>query len=972
MFILCGHHKNSVGSWQIVHDQEPGMDEQTVVDGVRAGDASDAEAWQARSTAGLQSADVRKRLEAYSVLSDKCAESKHLQRQVGALLRSQSSHGTTAAASSSLLSSVLTDLRASDRTLRIAAARVLCRVAYESLPEQEAIIRLQQAVGKPGASVTSANCGLTVGWIHIFSIPDAIRRRFEQGQQRHHARRGSSLSDYVQQMVVDNYAPVYRAVSAYYGSRCRSFLPLCWRHPRADSEDGNHLDIPDPDEHLIGFFLVPRQAQFPEPEKFFAGDLVRSIRSEDELAKLAIARYLFEQAATTSEPGCNVGHALQTNGDLDWLGAGVEKLNSLDELLVEGCKSLNSTFVCDRFGREQCDTVRAVFDAVVVPSSEADAEPFAWEPVLLGAILGHPSLSAEIKRTISLLRPPGSGDGARHRLTSVAGSGAVAISEPWQFVVSMSVREVLPVTWGRFLAKWRRAVEDSPNGGSPRERRASVVCSIEDMRRSILATNPRSYQDLDTFRQQLPGIFRSQRSFERASHASQNDHGSPSRRRQVGFSTIDDDDSANEDGSGAMHKPKNLSAALDAESRRSMEIRAAVRLERTAATAARKRRVEVAARQKRDVVSEKERTLEEKLESLELQRSQSRQLKAQREATRHQQVGNRRQRQLSRIEAKQQEIVDRIRHPQPPPEQTKAAKRPVAVTPRRPLSARPPSRRVTAEAVGPRPAELTRERGKLYGDTVCKLYAAEAARRPTLSARLAGTTRRPNVSHQAQVSRRFSTYRLSTFREKLAASKPPPPRQDSPGSGGRWASSASSTGEPSDSEDSDHSQQTELPTGVGNACATLVMRNVAQVVSERILIPSVPPPPVPEPPVPPYVVLAQYEALDDAVKRKFRERFDLQRVRHQLSFEVLKHFTRLARREHAWREFVARAGRAGDTPSIRTSEFVELARRLDVPLATKELQALARSLDDPKTGWIEWKSFYTWWCLQFNESMCND
>lgn len=152
---------------------------------------------------------------------------------------------------------------------------------------------------------------------------------------------------------------------------------------------------------------------------------------------------------------------------------------------------------------------------------------------------------------------------------------------------------------------------------------------------------------------------------------------------------------------------------------------------------------------------------------------------------------------------------------------------------------------------------------------------------------------------------------------------------------------------------------------VENACATLVMRQAAQQVAERVSIPPVSPPRVEEPPVPPFVVLAQYEALDEAEKQKFRARFGLQRVRHQLSFELLRQFTRLARRDYAWRAFHERA--SPSTGGVRHADFVDIAQKLlGAPQSAKQLLRVARKLDDQKTGWIEWKAFYMWWCLQFD------
>jgi hypothetical protein len=141
------------------------------------------------------------------------------------------------------------------------------------------------------------------------------------------------------------------------------------------------------------------------------------------------------------------------------------------------------------------------------------------------------------------------------------------------------------------------------------------------------------------------------------------------------------------------------------------------------------------------------------------------------------------------------------------------------------------------------------------------------------------------------------------------------------------------------------------------------MRNAALVVADRISIPEVPAPHVEDPPVPPFVIAAQYDALSEHHKRNFRERFNLQNVSHRLSFDVLQQYTKIVRRDVAWQTFHERS----HSERVKYMDFVQVALSLGVLMTEKKLLVTARQLDPLKSGYVEWKAFYTWWSLQYSD-----
>lgn len=986
--------------------------------------------WQRNTRSLVGSAHVRDRIEAYALLSDKCAESKHMQLCVGAFLREvQDDHSANSA--SPLLDRVVCDVQAPDRTLRVAAARVLCRVAYESLQDQEAIIKCQQALADDRDS-TDRWLGVTVGWLHVLAVPDAVRRRFQGEEAMSSPTAHKRLATFVRRLVVANYARVYHLVSRYYAAHCHSFLPVCWRIPVHKCErEHNELgeleqtddcmddDVPDPSENLIAFFLAPRRVQFPEPDAVLADEMLRSLATPDEVTKVMAAQQLFDRMRTSGcEPDCT---------ELAWLfegrtSAGSTTWTSCNHLLVECCARLNEGYLAAQHGAATLELLRSIFRVaalqhasgstltppdldVSVTSAFAgndlggnlDESFFAWEPVLIGAILEHPALTPSMKRQLGHLQPPHQDvldtcaacqlPRPPNRVALVPMGSSIS-AQPWRHIVSVSVAHISPITWRMFLAKWRTLNDEYPlqDSSAPGEPRPSVsaVCSVASMRKSIQATNPRTYRNLEQFRDQLPSLFKSQRTLGRSIDASSSakevrvcrcveppapdlSYGNEASDEEAG-SDCDPLDSM--DPSASHRIKKSSRSELDAMSRQRMQQRRAKQASRHATNVAKQRQlVATELQQKRETMDARLEQVDANLEALELQRAQDDQQKARRQYARRQKAEWRRAQQREIDEAIHQAIRDRSQHSsQPTP---KPAPR-TCVTPRRPptQSQRPKSARdrPTTARVSIAPG-LSRERARVYGDAVRKIHAANSAddeRAP------------PRASSHAPpgslLARRFSTYRFSSFRNKLANDDSPSPRRrislahyamelalacEDQGDTRYHESGALS------SDNLLESVHEAAVTSVENACSTLVMQQAALQVAERVSIPPVPPPRVEEPHVPPYVVLAQYESLDEADKLKFRARFNLQRVRHQLSFELLRQFTRLARRDYAWRAFHERA--SPSTGSVRHADFVDIAQKLlGGPQKPKQLLRTARKLDEHKSGWVEWKAFYTWWCLQFD------
>lgn len=275
---------------------------------------------------------------------------------------------------------------------------------------------------------------------------------------------------------------------------------------------------------------------------------------------------------------------------------------------------------------------------------------------------------------------------------------------------------------------------------------------------------------------------------------------------------------------------------------------------------------------------------------------------------------------------------------------------------RRPLSARAPT--------APAP-EILRQRAQIYGDVVSKIYLAEASRQlqpQPLPATPPHLARRFTCFHKQSALGGTDSGGDSTIDQRRQQTSPPA------GSRGKLHSTMSST---SHILARDHAPGLQAHT-VSSACRTLVMRNAALAVSERIEIPAVPSPALVDSREPAYAIETQYSALPTRHKQKFRERFNLKGISHRLSYTVLKQFTKIVRRDTAWEEFHAVAVRvSGDRTSdrVRHADFVLVAQQLGIALPAKKLLAAARRLDDKKNGFVEWESFYAWWSTQYEDHM---
>lgn len=958
-------------------------------------DKTHESSWQVRAQLLLLSEQARDHIEAYTLLCAKCDESKHSQRSVGVFLRTRKTTGNEAGhinASSQeqhmIFTRVFNDLRASDRTVRIGAARLLCLVAYESMQGQEAIIACQQGT-TTSKGATQSWFGATIGWLYIFSVPESIFHRY---QARTGQGKGASDENlFVRRMVAANYASAYTTISQYYTSKCQMALPLSWSASENDigSTAATNAffagDVSDPNEHILGFYLAPREKHFPEPDAAGANEFAQSLPAPEDRSELAsvLHKSTLSQANSSSD---------QSNQ------------------LVATCEGIHLKSLTSRYGAEAIQRVHLIFDSVALEVKDdlenstacvphdlktGQIEPFAWEPVLIGTIQRDPSIPAAIKLPLQRLQPSQQTPFEVCAMCSnfIRPDQAVArfkTSEHWRFIVTVLPQDIYPISWRHFLAKWRHVVDDfaSQNTHSVGDRRLSSggICSISSIRKSILATDASSYHSLDQLRNDLPGIFRSQRALNRAANAINNASRGDSVESLGSLTEIqycqcptDPDTPVDGDTNGGdsdcdevlspnLRQVRQMNAmsasGLDSTSRLRLRERSEINSERIHRIVRKQREIATRDKQRKSkAIDAKHGQAESNIKSLELQRGRSREIKAQRLDAKQQHAEWRRRQQQRVDQAWEQGVRDqienqaaaRLRRQQ---EQQRKSQPARPTTPRRPQSSankqlpqRPKSARDQSRIPAP---ELARERAIMY---------AEAIR--AVSTTLEGSV---DLVPSLPVDRRFSTYRARSFRQKLTSDDAPQPRRRI--SLVRHSPAYQSVSIEKDANDRSRlstEPSIDLPTQLApeNACSTLVMQQVAQQVAQRVSIPPVEPPRVAEPHVPPFVVLAQYQTLEEPEKLKFRKRFGLQRVRHQLSFELLRQFTRLARRDYAWRAFQERA--SSSSGAIKYPDFVDIAHNyLKIPQSSKQLLGLARKLDNHKTGWIEWKSFYTWWCLQFD------
>lgn len=1000
-----------------------------------------AVAWQQQTRGLLESDDVRQKLDAYALLSAKCCASKESQHAVGALLREKPSFAMMAARR--LLDIVFEDLQASDKTIRVAAARLICQVAYENLVNQESVAQL-------------AN-GFSVGWVHVFSIPHAFQAQYAadcMASSRPQTPRG--LRDFLKSTVVNNYAAVYDHVSCYYSGGCRAFLPLAWQFPASSAQE----DIPDPASHLIGFYLVPRQTQFPEQDDFYSDELLGAMDADDVERIQSVHRSFMALVAQRNEGNDGkvlksvLSRAFTSGKDVQWaLGINDDASESIchsvesifqyfvreravsdhasdredasvvtwNEVLVYCCMRINAEKLRATFSGETLAVLVHLFrqlslNAVSALSDDSSSAlrgvcsgTFVWEAALVGAIQNHPKLPDALKRHVASFRR-GLYQKSDPRTSAYKSSHT---REPWRHLLALRLDQIQPLSWCLFLTQWRVAADTFHALDNP-QRRATTVCSVSNIRRSMVSMDPRSFQCLDELRQELPNICRSQRTiFEgaipkiSATISEDNDAGFENdvdrdlhddwkkSRGRYGSKDIPGGQAQNgesENGSLAhylklFHRMQHSPSNLDKLSLQYLQEKQAAASKLHEAVANNKKRLADEAKRKRIEVEARLREEEEKLEELERKKAETRSSVHQKQTSRHDLVTQRRQQQHAEQEAKQQALMAQIEFEQMEfrklmeakqlQQQTKKKATPreesiahssrlnsaSSKSSKRPLSARNPA------SVSVPPPEILRQRAQIYGDVVSKIYLAEASRHPQPPPLAAMST----SMQSPHLARRFSNFRKQSAIVNSSNVDSEQQQQQSsaaaPNQKLEWKFHSNSNSTSVLARDEEHGAL--KVDGLSSACTTLVMRNAALAVSERISIPTIPAPAVMEPHVPAYVIEAQYSALETRHKQKFRERFNLKSISHRLSYTVLKQFTKIVRRNTAWEEFHSAAARSnGGRPSekVRHADFVLVAQQLGITLSAKKLLLVARRLDENKNGFVDWESFYPWWSAQYEDA----
>ncbi|KAH7484795.1 uncharacterized protein KRP23_3850 [Phytophthora ramorum] len=977
-------------------------------------DESPSSPWQDRVRRGLVSDNVRLRLSTYSMLSSKCSESKEAQKHVGQLFGGPRSGGVSCLAGSSLMKVLFDDLRSTDRTLRIAAARVLCLMAYENLTNQQLIIRSQ-------AGGDEEQLGVTVGWVHAFAAPQSLRDRYEA----HCEERGlfttpSGLIEFVSNLIKDNYASVYNRIGRYYADGCREFVPLCWFHPLVNdsSEATDMLDVPDPDENLVGFYLVPRQMQFPEQDGYFLQEILSSIRTEAELARLQQVQAAFQQvafrapnkeanAAALKTALEGIHNCMETSLDdeeeafivnqrhsnvLHWLNAAPERMITWNELLIWCCTDMNAEEMLKRFGVDACRAVDAAFRRLALgsegPQLQKDkTKAYVWEPALVGAVLDHPNLPDELKANIRRV----SGryvdrlelsrrKGERKRIiatptTISAPSPSIdeALNRPWEYLLPLEVAEIHPMSWSVFLSKWRQSADGKPdeeedthiyhqNGRRHHSVGEGANPSVLAARKNalvMLAHNPRifhSFRDLNQLRQQLPLI--TNRPTEIKEDMSESSNRSRSLR---GHQLTKAEERELEERRAQFRRLQQSSADLDELTRQRLQDKRAARNKAHENASEKRKQAELLAAERLRALNSSRRAKQANALMLSRRREHRWQRLLEVRQERHQRAQWWQQIQREAEIVRQEEFTQQLhrqRYTDTRPEEnehafrskpepavarmsTVALPRPPSTPPtseqrrdscpRRPLSARTS----TADP------QITRERAHVYG---CAATKAFAARRPqTARADFFSGTRSPRARQSRRVRPEYSD------------------------DGRKDSSSVPST--------TDASSKYPEEMDAANACETLVMTNAANEIAQQIAIPPVAAPAPEEDPVPPAIIMAQYLALEKEQRFKLHERYCVNRVSHKLTFAVLQQLTQEMRQDAAWREFLKAAG---GPPGVNNSKrnkskreakvtytaFVGVANQLGIPMPPKKLQAVARSLDPWKTGFVSWESFYSWWSVQ--------
>ncbi|KAL3667099.1 hypothetical protein V7S43_008041 [Phytophthora oleae] len=931
-------------------------------------DDSTASTWQDRVRRGLASDEMRLRLHTYSTLSTKCSESKEMQKQVGQLFGGPRDGIMSRFATSSLLNVLFDDLRSTDRTLRVAAARVLCLMAYENLRNQQLIIQSQ-------VNGDEEQIGATVGWMHVFSIPPSLRDRYEaQCEERGLFTTPRGLMEFVSDVIKDNYASIYSRIGRYYAGGCREFLPLCWFHALVNdsSEPTDLMDIPDPNENLLGVYLIPRQMQFPEQDDYFLQEILSSIRTEAELSRLQQVHTAFEKVAFRAKEGNAAALKRSLEGVynrscegeeghsnvLHWLNASPERMVTWNELLIWCCTDMNAEEMLKRFGADVCRAVDAAFRRLTLGNEKVQlqmhqATSYVWESTLVGALLEHRDLPEELKTNIRVLA---SGyvnqlDLSRRKIegnnpnnTSITSTNN-SFERPWEYLLPLELTEIHPVSWSMFLSKWRQSVDLKPDEEThiyhQSERRhhsvgehshPSVLIARKNALVSI-ANNPRifhSFRDLNQLRQQLPLI--ANRPSEVTKEVVESVPMS-NRLRSITESQFTAEEQRDLDEKRKLfRKLQRSSIELDEVTRQQLEQKREERYKaHKKAAENREKKQQLAAQRQHEFerrkhdrqlkVQERTRRKEHRWQSRIAARQERheraqwwKQVQQDAEVERQEEFMQqlKEQRESAQNLLRSESVVAAVSLPQPPPR---------APCPRRPLSAR--------AAIDP---HIIRARAHVYG---CAATDAFAARRPHSA--------RPDLSD-------------THSRRRVC-----PP--DNKGDGQTEATNI-------------ESNNCDPPApGLVNACETLVMTNAAHAVAQEIAIPTVTSPVPEDQSVAPAVIMAQYLALEKDQRFKLHERYCGNRVSHKLTFAVLQQLTHEMRQDAAWREFLKAAGgspgvnaskrnKSKREAKVTYSAFAAVAAQLGITAPPKKLQAVARSLDPWKTGFVAWEAFYTWWSSQ--------
>ncbi|GMF34095.1 unnamed protein product [Phytophthora lilii] len=925
---------------------------------------STALVWQEQVRRGLVSDDVRLRLETYSTLSAKCSESKEVQKQVGQLFGGPRSGVVPRFAGSKMLNVVFDDLRSTDKTLRIAAARVLCLMVYENLTNQQLIIRSQD-------NVDEEQVGVTVGWVHAFSIPQSLRERYEaQCEERGMFTTPSGLVEFVSRLIKDNYAPVYSRIGRYYAGGCHEFLPLCWFHALVNdsSEAADVIDVPDPSENIMGFYLVPRQMQFPEQDDYFLQEILSSIRAESELSRLQQVHAAFQQVAFRAPAKAANAAALKTALEgiynrmtidllsddddekeeaflgiqqhkkfLHWLEASPERLVTWNELLVWCCTDMNAEEMLKRFGADACRMVGDAFQKLALGSEEVllhknHTQRYVWEPSLIGAILDHPNLPDGLKANF---RGTASGYVSRLNLSGKTNTilpskmnTAVKASQltnevferPWEYLLQLELTEIHPVSWSVFLSKWRQSTdaksdEEDVHIYHQSEKRHHSVGeganpSLLVARKNALVSlshNHRifhSFRDLNQLRQQLPLITN------RQSEVNKEDFELTSitdrlRMKCQQFNEADERELV--ETRKIFRRLQQSSVNLDELTRKKIEEKREARQKAHEKAAEKRKIAEQAVIRRQQELELIKRDRQIKVQDRVRRREHRWQLLIEARQERHQRIQWWKQIQQEAEVARQEQFMQQQQHNRDAENRLLQSQHTGFHSQR--SSSEPTVPRLSLPQPPPesppRERQLSCPRGPLSARTATDPHIVrERAHVYGCAASKAFAARRPQTA-------RADFFSGTRGRQSPRAIRQPARRVRPASAGGNVSSEFSSSSSPTNSSTND-----PQAAGVANACETLVMTNAAHAVSQQIAVPPVTTPVPDEATVPPALIMAQYLALEKEQRFKLHERYCVNRVSHKLTFAVLQQLTHEMRQDTAWREFLKAAG---GPPGINSS-----------------------------------------------------